>query len=161
MRYLVVFLFTLLPNLLRAQLFINRSKDNVRQELEKQKSRYDSTRVGLFETDSTIIFGIKDPTSLGGLAIFVYYFNEKGKCIAERTIAYCDSCFKKYLGKVLTRKEFKWTKLNAHTYISSFTKRVMLEMGQGKDKLSFVIRKMNWTFISYRTLQRSVETAGR
>jgi len=138
--------------MLTAQVYINRSKDFVKQHLQNQQSLNDSMNVRLSETDSSIIYFVKSRKPLGGQAIFVYSFDSKGKCNAEETFGFCDACFQKYLDKALSRKEFKWVQLNDRTYVSSFAKKVMIEIPAQKDSYNFIIQRMNWTRESYRSL---------
>lgn len=50
----------------------------------------------------------------------IYQFNEDGKQLRYSLIAYCDSCFQKYLSKSLKEDFYKWKKINDSTYLSKY-----------------------------------------
>lgn len=50
----------------------------------------------------------------------IYEFDENGKQIKYSVIAYCDSCFQKYLSKEVSSKVYQWQPLNDTTYISKY-----------------------------------------
>ena len=150
MTRLVVILFALSYTTASAQMYINENRQWVKRELEKQASKNDSITVRISETDTSILYSFRDPKVRP--ADFLYIFDESAKCIEEKTIGYCDSCFNKFLGSALNRKQFQWTKINDRLYISKYSKKLMLEIPVNNKDHSFTIRRMKWTKGSYRTL---------
>jgi hypothetical protein len=151
---ILVAILILLPLHGFSQGFINQSKKEVRKHLQEQMARQDTIEAVLNETDSSIHFQFRDSRLLH--ADFIYLFDEKGKCRTEISIASCDSCFKKYLNAAIDRKKYGWQKLNANTYISSFSKKMLLEIPSSiNTPNSFIIRRMKWNRDAYQTLLRS------
>jgi hypothetical protein len=150
MKTCIFFFLVLFSAQVPAQMYINKSRKEVRRELEKQIAKNDSLHIMLAETDTSLVFSFKDAKVLP--SDFVYSFDAAGRCNAEITIAYCDSCFSKFLQKVLSRKQFEWIKLNDRLYVSKYSKRLMLEVPAGNKDRSFTIRRMKWTRASYHSL---------
>lgn len=149
---IIIFFLSILPLTVFCQGYINKSKKQVRRGLEKEVIKNDSLRILLEETDSTLIFSIKDSKVLP--ADFIYSFDESGKCNIEKKVAYCDSCFNKFLQASLNCKICKWKKLTEYLYISGYFNKMLLEISRNNDH-SFLIRKMKWTRKVYKTLLTS------
>jgi len=148
----LILLIILLPLTGFGQGYIGLSKKQVRRALEKQAAANDTIHIVLAETDSSIHYSFRDLHFLP--ADFIYNFDKNGKCNEEIVIANCDSCFYKYLQKAVDRKKIGWKKLKENLYISSYVKKMMLEIRVDIPH-SFVIRRMKWNRQVYNTLLTS------
>ena len=130
--------------------FVNKSKKKVKQLLENQRDKNTVGNIQLEETGSAIHYLVRGPGVLPG--DFIYTFDTRGKCIAETATLNCDSCFQKFLQNALARKEYRWKKLNDHAYVSTYYKKLMLEISSLDTPHSFIIRRMKWSREDYKTL---------
>jgi hypothetical protein len=150
-RIFLLFIF-LLPLTSFCQAYINLSKKQVRSTLEKQKASNNNINIQITETDTSIQYSVRDknmsPTD------FIYLF-EDNKCKAEIIQAGCDSCFYKYFANALNRPKLGWKKIKENVYISSFTKKMMLEIPPHNTPRSYIIRRMKWDRQVYNTLLNS------
>jgi hypothetical protein len=128
-----------------AQGFINDYKKTVKKQLEKHSTK---TRInGVFEeTDSTLAFLVRSDSFQK--ADFVFVFNAKNKCIAEKRTS-CDSCTTKYLNESLNNTKLGWQQLNANQYVSKYSKKLLL---QKEGTTAFTIRKMVWNKKTYKEI---------
>jgi len=142
--------FILLPFVGISQTYINKSRTAVKKELAKYSLTNDSLKTSLTETDSSIVFLVRDPRTLR--ADFIYGFDRSGKCNSEKTIAWCDSCSAKYLRAALYRKKYEWVQLNENQYISKFSEKMMIELPVNDKDHSFTILRMDWSKMLYDML---------
>jgi hypothetical protein len=142
----------LLPLTAFCQAYINLPKKQVRSALEKQKAANGTINVLLTETDTSLHYSVRDKKM--SEADFIYLF-EDNKCKTEIIIAGCDSCFDKYFQNALNRPKLGWKKIKENVYISSFTKKMMLEIPFNNTPRSFIIRRMKWNRQVYNTLLSS------
>jgi hypothetical protein len=150
MKIPVLFFLILLCISSPAQLYINKSWNEVKRELEKRVAKNDSLQTTLTETDTSLVFSFKDPKVLP--SDFIYSFEGQGKCTRETIIAYCDSCYNKFLKNALSHKQFEWIKLSDRMYVSKYSKKLMLEIAANNKDHSFTIRRMKWNRSAYRAL---------
>ncbi|MBC7949787.1 MAG: hypothetical protein H7Y42_18025, partial [Chitinophagaceae bacterium] len=143
---LLLFLLVFVPLSMHSQGFINLSRKQVMRELEKQISKADTIQIQLNESDSSIAYLVRDPKLQPG--DFIYMFDDKNKCVSEIKISSCDSCHQKTLATILRNGKYDWQKLNDRTYVSSYSKRLMLEMPQASP-FTIVINRMKWNRRSY------------
>ena len=134
-----------------SQNFINKDYQKVKKSIAKYKPINDSTTISLQETDSSILMSIRGTGSQP--ADFLYRFNKEGKCISEKITAYCDSCYKKFLGDLLAIKKYKWKKINENQYISGYNSKMMIELPV-KEETSFfyIILRTNWNKKLYQLI---------
>lgn len=84
---------------------------------------------------------------------FEYTFDSNKKCISEKVTAYCDSCYKKYLNELLSKKKFGWKRLNENQYISSYKWELMIELPVREEKsLFYDLLKVDWNRETYSML---------
>jgi hypothetical protein len=146
---ILMLLALLFPLPVLGQAYINLPKKQVRRTLEKQVASHDTIHILLTETDTSLQYSVRDKKM--SEADFIYLF-ENNKCNTEIVIAGCDSCFTRYLQKALNRPKLGWKKLKENVYISSFAKKMMLEIPANNIPFSFIIRRMKWNREVYHTL---------
>jgi hypothetical protein len=134
-----------------SQNYINKTKAQVKKELNEYISKNDSLNATVSETDVAIVLVIKGPKTLP--ADFIYRFDKAGKCISEKVVAGCDSCFTKYFQAVLDRKKYEWKKINENQYISGFAAKMMIELPPDSKNYSFVILRTDWSKQMYDLLR--------
>jgi hypothetical protein len=128
----------------QGQKFINLSKSEVKAGLERYLSH--NKLSGQFEnSDTSLTLTITGPHPQK--AEFIYYFDEKGKCKSELRRS-CNSCIKEYLESSLAITKLDWKQLNPTQYISSFSKRLVLEV---RDSAT-IVNKMDWDKKTYRQI---------
>ena len=133
-----------------SQNYLDQKKAQVKKGLQSYLKKNSQLSGSVNETDSTLVLSIKQGGSLP--AEFVYYFGDNGKCNMEKVTANCDSCLQKYLKHALEQKKYKWKKINANQYVSSYEQKATLELpGDEKDK-SFTILRTEWTKEFYKLL---------
>jgi hypothetical protein len=140
----------LIPGACISQGFINKSKTQVRKILERQVKLNDTLKIDLIESDSNMVYSIHDP-KLQPMD-FIYQFDDKAKCNSETIIAYCDSCYLKFLNNVLAKEKYGWIRLNGNQYASKFSERLLLEILTKDSTYSFRLVRTNWTKTLYRML---------
>ena len=150
MNQIMIFFFVLLPFMGISQTFINKSRKEIKKELAEYSVKNDNLETSLTETDSSISMLVTDPRTLR--AKFIYSFDKSGKCISEKTIAWCDSCLGNYLEAALNRTKYGWIRLNENQYISKFSEKMMLETPIDENDHSFLIFRMDWSKMIYDML---------
>lgn len=58
----------------------------------------------------------------------IYQYNDKGEQVKYSLIAYCDSCFQKYLSKSLKEDFYKWERVNDSIYLSKYRFKSVLSI---------------------------------
>jgi hypothetical protein len=133
-----------------SQLYINKTKSHVKQDLSKSISKNDSITSIITETDSTILMSVRGTGATE--ADHIYSFDNAGKCSAEKTITWCDSCFEKLLQPLLAEKKYQWKKINLNQYVARFSAGVFMEMQITGTIYSFTIFRINLTKEMYTSL---------
>lgn len=133
-----------------SQNYINKTKAQVKKELNDYVSKNDTLNASISETDTAMVLSIKDLKTLP--ADFIYRFDKTGKCKSEKIMAGCDSCFTKYLQAALDRKKYGWKKINENQYVSSFAARILIELPADDKDFSFIILRTEWTKQMYDLL---------
>ena len=146
-RSIAILLF-FLPFAANSQMYINKSREWVKKKLERHMTTYDNLSTRLQETDSSLHLLFRGPKTQP--ADFIYNFDQFGKCNSEKVIAYCDSCFQKFLQAALAGKKYGWRKINGNQYISKYNARMLLETRPEKTDFSFRIIRTSWTRKLYR-----------
>ena len=147
---ILTFCFVLLSFSGYSQNYINKSKAEVTKELKEYISKNDSLNAIVSASDTAIVLSIKGPKTLP--ADFIYRFDKAGKCISEKIVAGCDSCFNKYFQAVLDRKKYEWRKINENQYVSGFAAKMMIEIPANNKDFSFIILRTSWSKQMYDLL---------
>lgn len=144
MRKIVVLLALFVPAIAFSQKYFDKNRADVKKELEKYISINKNINPVLSETDSSLIISVDEAD--GKSTRFIYGF-DKGtdKCIIQRTLAGCDSCYKKYLNNLLGQKEYGWKKLNGNQYVSKFASHLLLELPFENSERYFTLFRASWT----------------
>ena len=150
MKKAILFLLPLLPFIGISQNFIGKSKAEVKKELQKQIQKNNDLTITLADKGTALTYSIKDAKSLP--ADFIYGFDKSGKSQSEKVIAYCDSCYTKYLKAALAEKKYEWKKINENQYISNYASRMMIELPAESNELVYTILRTEWTKVLYKTL---------
>lgn len=144
-------LFLLLPTFGSSQNFIGKKKAQVLKELQAYAKKNDSLTATITDKDSIITCSITaDKTQP---ADFIYGFDKNGRCQSEKVTASCDSCYTKYLQKVLGEKKYEWKKVNENQYISKYAVRLMIELPAESKELTYTILRTNWNKKVYKMLK--------
>ena len=133
-----------------SQNYINKSRAQVKKELNEYTIRNDSLNASITETDTAIVLSVKGKETL--VADFIYRFDKAGKCMSEKVITDCDSCFTKYFQAVLNRKKYEWRKINENQYISSFAAKMLIELPADSKDFYFTILRTDWSKQMYNLL---------
>jgi hypothetical protein len=134
-----------------SQSYIGLSKEKTRQKLEKYLAKY-SVAGDFLETDSTTLLSINDTRNKPASFVFVFSDN---KCIEEKKLA-CDSCVMKYLSETLADKRMEWRKINDSTYLSKYSKHLMMVININGAGSSLQLRKTNWNRKTYQGIVKSL-----
>lgn len=73
----------------------------------------------------------------------IYEFDETGKQIKYSVVAYCDSCFQKYLLKEVNSKVYQWQPLNDTTYISKYACKRYLKVHPSTFSYDIVLHSLS------------------
>ncbi len=123
MKIILLIAFTFMMSVSYGQSYIGTGR-NLCKFLLKSHIKGSSYTKYLLETDSTITLQLRDSTVQNMDRIL--YFDGSGKCIREVITQNCDSCYQKYLSGLLNAKKYKWQKLSALNYISSYSRYLLL-----------------------------------
>lgn len=134
----VIIVFLFLSALAFSQSYIGGNKLFIRKSLKHAKSGFFQKTIK--ETDDTITMTITDSERTAFR--LTLYLNNSGKCNAELRTTDCESCFQKYLEASLAYKDYEWQKVNSTQYVSSDSKRLLLEIDTTKT-YSFIIRQID------------------
>jgi hypothetical protein len=143
------FLFFAVP--VFCQSYINLSQNKVRQKLDNYLLKFD-IKGDISETDSSTILSITDTRRKPASFLFLY---SDGKCVEENKLA-CDSCVTKYLEETLADKKMEWRKMNDTTYLSKYSKHLMMIITVNGTASSLIIRKTNWDKKAYKAIVTSL-----
>ncbi len=114
--FLLFLITTVICSTVSAQNYLLREKSNVEKRFKKYGTQND-VKTFVYETDSTLRLSVQDSTKRG--MDITCFFDKHGKCYKETKTTDCDECFQKYLGEVLSKKMYKWKKVNETLYIST------------------------------------------
>jgi len=144
MRYIIFILLLFFPATVYSQQYFDKSKSEVKKELEAYLLDNKAINPALTETDSTLVLMVNDPVAQ--TARFIYGFDRAtGQCNYQRTEAGCNSCYKNYLNNLLGQKSYDWKKINENQYVSKFADRLLLELPVEAKDYSFALFKTQWT----------------
>lgn len=150
MRLLLIVSLLLISATGYSQRYINKNKSEVKKQLDKSSVKVEGILTIITETDSSITREVKGPG--GVITDEVYRFSKSGKCIAEKTITPCDSCFEKLLKAVLDNKKYRWKQININQYVSEYAERLLLETQAINNIFSFTILTTDLNRKMYRSL---------
>jgi hypothetical protein len=143
---LIIVILLFVPATGFSQLYINKNKSQVKQELDKKLLKEDS----ITETDSTLVLKVRGSNVIE--ADHIYSFDKSGKCISEKTITRCDSCHEKLFQQLLAEKKYNWKKINMNQYVSDFTTGVFIEVQVTSNTWSFTVFKFDLDEKMYKFL---------
>lgn len=148
-----ILLLLFFPLAASSQKYIDKARADVKKELEKYVSDNKTIHPLLTETDSTLVLAVNDPAAQP--VSFIYGIDEKtGKCDYQKTVASCDSCYKKYLKNLLDQKTYGWKKINENQYVSKYAFQLMLELPVEDKDYSFTLFKAQWSKELYDILTK-------
>ena len=134
-----------------SQNYINKTKAQVKKELDTYVLKNAGLTPSVAETDSSIELSVKGLSSLP--TNFTYRFDKTGKCNTEKVTTFCDSCYTKSLEAVLANKQYQWKKINANQYVSNFASRMLIELALDNKDFSFIILRTDWSKEMYDLLK--------
>jgi hypothetical protein len=139
----ILLLFLLLPFTVTAQDKFDKSKNQVKKELDQFVADNPGQKMSVTQTDSTVNLYRMDPKA--GLVQITYGFNKNDKCSQETVKASCDSCIRSLFRSVLDRSSFQWKKINENQYVSKYEDRILIELPVDPDDYSFMLFRAQWT----------------
>ena len=145
--------FLLFPLSVLAQEHINKSRSDLKKELDKFIEENKSKSPKLIESETTLTLTVTAPGTEMVSHLFTFDFD--GKCKAEKIIAACDSCWKEELNLVLEKKDYQWKKINENQYISKFSDQLMIELPVESKDFYFTIFRALWTKEVYDMLLKN------
>ncbi|MBL7725589.1 MAG: hypothetical protein JNK27_15680 [Chitinophagaceae bacterium] len=77
--------------------------------------------------------------------VYIYLFDESGRCKSETIMTRCDSCLTGLLQAALAQKKYEWKKINENQYISKFEDKLMIELPPENPNHSFSFLRVEWT----------------
>ena len=140
----------LVPSLSFAQLYINKTKSQVKEEIGKNFFGKDNISATISETDSSLVMKVRGKGTTE--ADYTYNFDSSGKCNTEKTVTWCDSCHEKLLQNVFAMKKYGWKKINANQYVSKFSEGMLLGTHVANSLYSFSIVRTNLNKKMYKFL---------
>jgi hypothetical protein len=150
MTRILPFIFLLFTVSAFSQNRINLTRAQVKEEISVFTTGKEKMQVETRESDSTLEYSLRSPGTIA--TDLVYVFDRNGKCRMEKVIVYCDTCLTEYLQPILEKKEFQWNKINENQYVSSYEKKLLLELPLGESERSFIILRADWTEKLYNLL---------
>ena len=150
MKRIVIALLLLFPFHAFSQALVGKGKSFVRYALQRDLKKNPEINIVIDDKDSLILYSIRDEKYKP--VDFIYRFDQSGKCVSQRVLAGCDSCFQKYLNALLERKKYEWKKINENQYVSKYSEFLMVELSPQKEDYSYIILKADWNRETYRLL---------
>jgi hypothetical protein len=149
MKYLLLITFCFWGVSSFSQGYIGKSRQKIIKGLTKYLEKDSVTNSPIKESADAIVLSVNDPKLKQ--VDFIYYTNSLNKCIAEKVIARCDTCYTKFTNNILADKNYGWKKVQDNLYVSKYNKKLQLELYK-EDQFTYVIRKTNWTKEEYNRL---------
>lgn len=150
-------LLVLVPFLMSLQAFAQNNIGKDRAFISRYLDQYVAANKAYKASWKTTESGI-ELTALdedGHPVYFRYTFDpESGKCMTEETVSSCESCYRKYLDRLLAMKKYEWKKINENQYVSRFSDYLMIEIQQDDNEFSFTLIKTDWTRPLYDLLKK-------
>lgn len=140
---IILYLFILSPFTGLSQKYFDKSKAEVKKELDHYIKAQSSLSPSVQETDSTLILQLNEA---GQIRQTIFGFDAvSGKCSSEKQIASGKKEYNKLLQDLLSQKSFGWKKLNENQYVSKFSVQMLIELPQEENDYSFIIFRTKWT----------------
>ncbi len=135
--------FLLFTTLAYSQGYINLKRNDVVSALKKkfQAADYNQATISLLKDTVKVIPADSRATD----PVFIYLFDESGRCKSETIITRCDSCLSRLLQAALAQKKYEWKKINENQYISKFEDKLMIELPPENPDHSFSFLRVDWT----------------
>lgn len=142
----------LLPLSSLAQNHLNKSRSDLKKDLDKYIEENSARSPKLTESETALTLTVTDGNKQ---VSHVFTFNADGKCKAEKIIADCDSCLKEELNQVLEQENYEWKKINENQYISKFSAKLLIELPPASKEFYFTILRAEWTKEMYDILTKN------
>lgn len=140
---IILYLLILSPFTGLSQKYLDKSKAEVKKELDHYIKTQSSLSPSVQETDSTLILQVNEA---GQVRQTVFGFDAvSGKCSSEKLIASGKKEVNKLLRDLLIQKSFGWKKLNENQYVSKFSSQMLIELPLEENDFSFMIFRTKWT----------------
>lgn len=146
-KILISTILILIVSRANSQEYINATKTSSKKQFSKY-AKANKLQTVTKETDSTLTLLVRD-TSVQNLDIFLH-FNDRGKCDNETTTLSCDSCYDKFIAKVLQNRNNKWLKVGADIYFSKHNQLVLT--ARINNKFSYSVTRSNLERSEYREI---------
>ncbi len=143
---LLIFLF---PASINAQLYINKSKSSIKNEVANYQKKNPSYRIDISETDSSFLIVEKNQTE------HLLQFDNANTCKLESILLKCDTCYKTVLSQILEIKKYNWRKINGNQYISNFESKLMVELLLEENLTTIKIIRTDWSKLLYDMLKEN------
>ncbi len=147
MNKLFIVLLLSLPTLVYSQININKTKADIKNDINLIKKANPAIQVLIKETDSTMmvsrIFKNKDRSEQ------LLQFDSLGTCKWDKLSFNNEESMKKELALILSIKKLNWMKINENQYVSDFEDQLMIEIPADDMPTSINIIRMDWNRILY------------
>lgn len=147
MQKIALLLLLSFPVLANSQLNINKTKKEIKNEIEKFKKSTPAYAVTISETDSTLTIIKTDADKSKEETLLA--FDRDGRCQSQLHIFNCDHCYKQELEELLGIENYQWKKLNENQYISKFEARLMIELPTENKTNTISIIRTDWSRVIY------------
>jgi hypothetical protein len=134
-----------------AQGFIGDDAKKVRKKLQNYISS-NNIKADIKETADTITLNITDSSKRP--AVFKFRM-AAGKCFEEIKLA-CDSCIEKYANETLSATSYGWKKVNDSTFVSKYSKHMMMIVMMNGSSPSLRITRTTWNRQAYNAIKKSL-----
>jgi hypothetical protein len=132
-----------------SQVYINQSKEKVRKDLQAYEKK-NNLKTVIEETDSTLTLLVRDSSKRPLDAIM--HFDKDGKCNKETIVSNCDSCISKYTKPILAKRKYHWKAVNSVRYLSSYSRKLFLEMDHPDTPHSYSISRFAFSKKEYNEM---------
>lgn len=146
-RILISTILILIVSWAQSQEYINATKTSSKKQFSKY-AKANKLQTVTKETDSTLILLVRD-TSVQRLDIFLH-FNNRGKCDNETTTLSCDSCYDKFIAKVLQNRNNTWIEVGADLYFSKHNQLILTT--RANNTFSYSVTRSNPERREYREI---------
>lgn len=135
--------FLLVTSLAYSQGYINLKRTEVISSLKKkfQPAGNNQATISLLKDTVKVI----PVDNRANEPVYIYLFDESGRCKSETIITRCDSCLTRLLQAALALKKYEWKKINENQYISKFEDKLMIELPPENLNHSFSFLRVDWT----------------
>lgn len=144
-----VLTFLLVATMASAQGYIGLSRKQCQEKMQRHFTAKFKAEINT--TDSLITVQLKDSTVRP--AKMQLAFDEKGKCIMEKTSFDCDSCYKKLLTSALKARRIRWKQLDDNSWIAQYARKMIL-LTNPDEPFTVTIRRHSFSRKMYATVIR-------